>query len=258
MPRNFGLKGTLMLFAATAVYGVAVGGHTSTVLSAASAWSGLGIENIEISGQIEASEVDILKSLDVGPYPSLLTFDVEAARDRVENLPWVEVATLTKLFPGTLKVEIGERQPFAVWQHDGAVVLIDETGVEIGEAPAGRFEDLPFVVGEGAAARIGEFLALLEVAPDLRERIYAGVLVSGARWTVVMDNGIELMLPAELPEVALAEIAELDRERLLLSREIAAVDFRFGDRVVVRLTEVAIEARAKLLKERARTRRTGA
>ncbi|MHA1548923.1 MAG: cell division protein FtsQ/DivIB [Alphaproteobacteria bacterium] len=261
LPRAAGTKGVVALFVATALTGVIAGGHATTVVSAVTAWSGLGIQAIEISGQSDASEVDILESLDVGPFPSLLTFDLEAARTRVEALPWIEIARLTKLFPNTLQVAVSERKPDALWQRDGEIMLIDANGRAIAAARGDRYGTLPYVVGQGAEARLDEYKALIASVPMIAERVRAGVLVSGRRWTLILRSGIEILLPREKPEAALAAIARLDADSALLSREIAAVDFRFADKAILRLTERGIEERNDLLKQRARDakrRRSGA
>jgi cell division protein FtsQ len=81
------------------------------------------------------------------------------------------------------------------------------------------------------------------------------VLISGARWNVVLDNGVELMLPVEKPAAALATVARLDTEKRLLSREITTVDMRLPDQMIVRLDEKGLAARKNLLKERAKIAR---
>ncbi len=76
---------------------------------------------------------------------------------------------------------------------------------------------------------------------------------------IVLDNGVELMLPVEKPAAALATVARLDAEKRLLSREITAVDMRLPDQMIVRLDEKGLAARKDLLKERekiARRQRT--
>ena len=148
-----------------------------------------------------------------GPYPSLLTFDVEAAKARVEKLPWVKEATLKKLYPHGLEVAVTERQPFAVWQHGDTVWLVDDTGKVITDQVSDRYAALPLVVGDGAAERVGEFVNMVSAFPDIADRVHAGVLISGRRWTIVLDNGIELMLPEEDPIAALQKIAAPRRQR---------------------------------------------
>lgn len=252
LPRHAGLKGLALLFASTAVAGMLIGGHTLTVVSAVTAWSGLAIDEVEITGQSEVSEFDVLHRMAIGPYPSIVTFDAIAARERVEALPWVDHVTIRKLYPDTLQVAIVEREPFAIWQRDRGVSLIDDQGRIITNRVDGRYAGLPLVVGEGAEQRAGEFVTLLEEFPSLAPRVKAGVLVSGRRWNVVLQNGIEIMLPEEDPASALIQVVALDDGHGLFSREIAAVDLRLASRLIFRLTETGYEAREKLLKDRAK------
>jgi cell division protein FtsQ len=257
LPRHVGTTSLAVLFLTTAVAGVLIGGHGLTVASAVTVWSGLSIQEIEISGQSDASESEILDRLAIGPIPSLLTFDLDAARERVENLGWIASATLTKLYPNTLRVAITERAPFGIWQNDGALYLIDDAGSIVAEGMRDHFRDLPYVVGPGAAERISEFVALVSAEPAIGDRVRAGVLISQNRWTIILDNGIELLLPPEQPEVAMRTIAALDSEKQLLSREIVVVDFRFDQKAILRLTEAGILAREKLLADRSRRLRKG-
>jgi cell division protein FtsQ len=250
LPRHAGLKGLALLFLATGLAAVVAGGHGTTVVSTVTAFTGFGIENIRITGQTETSEVDVLAGLELGPFPSLLTLDVEIARERVEALPWVKRAVLTKLFPDTLEIAIIEREPYALWQHDGVVSLVDGQGRVISDRFSERYASLPRVVGEGAAGRIGEYLALIEPFPEIARRARAGILVSDDRWTVVLDSGMQLMLPAANPAGAVATVAALDREQAILSREIAALDLRAPGELIVRLTDEGLAARQVLLKER--------
>ncbi|MEX0851801.1 MAG: cell division protein FtsQ/DivIB [Bauldia sp.] len=251
LPRHLGLKGVVVLFLATAVAGILLGGHGLTVVSALTAWSGLAVDQVRITGQSETSEVDVLDRLAIGDLASLLTFDVDAARARVEGLPWVKQATLKKLYPDTLEVAVSERVPFAVWQSGTELWLVDETGKVITGAIGERYAHLPLVVGPGAAERAREFTNLIGAFPQVAEKTRAGALVSGRRWTVILKNGIALMLPELDPAAALEKIVRLDADDPLLTREIAAVDLRTDGRLVVRLTEAGLAARKAMLKERA-------
>ena len=50
--------------------------------------------------------------LALGDFPSIVTLDVTAARERIESLPWVSEVTLRKVYPDTLQIEIKERKPY--------------------------------------------------------------------------------------------------------------------------------------------------
>jgi cell division protein FtsQ len=249
-PRQAGLNGLLVLFGGTAIAGILYGGHATTVLAAVTASSGLGIDNVRMSGQSETSEVDVLNRLDLGSYPSLLTFDVDAARSRVEALPWVAEATIRKLYPDTLDIAISERTPFAIWQRGALVSLIDHDGRLIANSVGDRYAQLPMVVGDGAGPRATEFTDMIAEFPSLQARLKAGVLVAERRWNVVLGNGIEILLPEVQPRAALSQLVELDESKGLLDRDIAAVDLRLADRIVVKLSQRAALAREEMLKER--------
>lgn len=253
LPRHAGTKATATLFAVVIVAGVVMGGHVMTVASAVTAWVGFGIENVKISGQSQTSEVDVLGALDIGTYPSLLTLDVDAAKARIEALPWVKEASLVKLFPDSLDIAITERVPFAIWQHNGLTSLVDASGKVIAETTDERYARLPRVVGAGAAERVNEYLALVASVPAIARRASAGVLVSERRWNVVLDNGVEIMLPIDRPQAALAQVAALDAADQLLSREITSVDLRAPGRLVLRLTDAGLKARQDELKSRGRS-----
>lgn len=255
LPRAVGLKSLAALFLTTALAGMLIGGHSMTVVSAVTSWSGLGIDEVEITGQSETSEVDVLNALGIGAFPSLVTFDVDAARAGVEALPWVEEASIKKLYPDTLQIAVVERTPFAMWQHDGKVSLIDRDGRVITDAVSDRYAKLPFVVGPGAERRVDEFVELVAGVPELK--IHAGVLISNRRWNVVLSGGIELLLPEGDPAEALVAAAALDSDSGLLSRDIAAVDLRLPNRLVVRLTETGTSSWQKTLKEREKLAKKG-
>jgi len=257
LPRLAGTKALAVLVVATATTGIIAGGHSVTVASAVTAWVGFGIENVRISGQSETSEVDVLNALDIGTYPSLLTLELDSAKERIEALPWVGTATLKKLFPDSLEIEITEREPFALWQHDGVVSLIDASGRIITEDVGERYATLPRVVGPGAAPLAATYTALLDEFPTIKARARAGVYISGRRWTIVLDNGMQLMLPPDQPKAALATIAAMEAEHAVFSREISVIDLRRPGQLVVRLTDKGVIARKAALKERAKVAERG-
>ena len=59
-------------------------------------------------------------------------------------------------------------------------------------------------------------------------------------------------LPEKDADQALATLADLDREKKLLSRDITAIDLRLPDRVTVRLSDEAAQAREEALKPKAK------
>jgi cell division protein FtsQ len=204
---------------------------------------GLGLDRITISGIGQLTEAEILGIAGISTKVSLPFLDVAEIRDRLERVPLIKSASVRKLYPSELLITMSEREPHALWQHNGEVFLIALDGTVIDIVEDARFAHLPLVVGDLANGRSGEYLALREAAGPLKSRILAGTLVSGRRWTLKLDNGMDVRLPERDAAAAVARLVKLDREQRILDKDIIALDLRMNDRVVVRLTEEAMAAR---------------
>jgi len=249
-PRWFGWAGVFTLFAATGLYGMVAGGHSARIFEQVSAGAGFAISTVQISGHAQLDEIEVLESLDLHPGTSLMTYNAEAALDRLRTNGWVSSASVRKVYPGTLKIALTERQPLGLWQRGSLVSLIDSDGFVITDDVNGRFAALPLFVGHGAQDRASGFLALLERFPAIRSRARAAVFVSNRRWDLVLDNDIEIKLPETGVEAALDELLRLDAESGLMTRDIVSVDLRLKDEIVVRLTEDGMVKRKATVKSR--------
>lgn len=242
------------LFISTGVFGAVKGGHYDAFVAAHGAPAdlvakafGFGIEAVTIAGESELSEAAILAAAGISPHNSLLFLDVAKIRESLQKIALIKEVSVTKLYPDRLLIEVEERQPFALWQKDGLVNIVAADGMPIDAMHDQRFVDLPFVVGAGANERLGEYLALLEAAGELRERIRAGVLVAGRRWTLKTTNGIDILLPETDPAPALASLAQLQQRSRILDKDLLSLDLRQPGRLIARLTEDGAAARAELI-----------
>ncbi|WP_092496050.1 cell division protein FtsQ/DivIB [Faunimonas pinastri] len=235
-PSGIGHFPALVFLMATVAYGVIAGGHVQELSNAALVAAGLGIHEIKMTGEAETSEREILDQLQVKNV-SLLTYDPIAARDRLAKLPWITHATVRKLYPNKLSVEVEERQPYALWQNGGAISIIDRNGLKIMDFDGRPHAGLPFLVGPEANLEAGPFRETLDDFPSIAERTKAAVLVAGRRWDLVLDNGITVKLPETGIEQAMAQLVKLQEDHQLLSRDIVIVDLRLPDRVAVRLPQ---------------------
>jgi cell division protein FtsQ len=245
---------SVSLLAAVGIYGAVKGGHYAAFVEAqgqpadiAAKAFGFTIKAVSISGSHELKDADLLAAAGIGARNSLLFLDVAQVRERLQRLPLIKEAVVTKLYPDRLLIEIEERQPFALWQCDGKVQIVAADGVPIAPMRDQRFIHLPLVVGTRANEKLSQYLALLDKAGDLRERIVAGVLVVQRRWTLKTATGVEILLPEIEPEAALARLAELQRTAHVLDKDLISIDLRQPNRLVARLTEEAAAERAETL-----------
>lgn len=257
LPRFAGLAATGLILIGAAVLGIAKGGHTDDVLgalsdtrNAAANSVGFRITSVAITGRKLLTQDEILAVGGVNGRSSLLFLDAASARDKLKADPWIADATVQKLYPGRLQIEITERSPFALWQENGRVSVISSDGTVLEPYVARRFVSLPLVVGKGAATRAKDFLSLLGQYPQVRSAVKAIVFVGERRWNLRLADGIDVRLPEFEVEKALATFSKLDKENGLFSRDITAIDMRLPDRLTVRLSEAAAKARDDLLKDK--------
>jgi cell division protein FtsQ len=256
LPRGMELVLVALLFAATGLYGVVRAGDTTLggVVQAAgdlvARAAGFGLDHVEILGASQISRIEVLAAADITPSTSLLLLDADATRERLRRNPWIAEATVRKLYPNRVVIAIEERVGFAIWQRQGKLSVIARDGTEIGADARAHLRNFPLVVGSGAEKRAAEFLTLLARFPEIREATAAAVLVAERRWNLRLRNGIDVKLPEDNVDVALARLIALDRESKVLSRDIDAVDLRLADRIGVQLSEEAAKARAEALKQR--------
>ena len=91
----------------------------------------------------------------------------------------------------------------------------------------------------------------------MRDKVRAAIRVADRRWTLKMSNGIDVRLPEHGLNDALQQLAVLDRDKSLLTRDVTVIDLRLADRVSVRLSDAAYEARQADLKAKAKAAKKG-
>ncbi len=250
IPAHTGSLATLVFFSAIGLYGMSLGGHTNVVAQATTSAAGFAIEDVKVSGNIQTSEIDIFQLLGLDGATSLIALDVNAARKKLTELPWVEDVDVRKIYPKTIEVRLKERQAFGIWQHGTELSLIEKSGSVIAPLRDNKYAGLPLFVGRDAETGAASFVDELADWPEIRNRVRAYVRIAGRRWDLHLDNGIVVKLPEENVPRALQLLSRMDMEEKVLSRDVAAVDLRLSDRTTVQLTEGAAERRQKAVEAR--------
>jgi cell division protein FtsQ len=247
LDRGSGIWRTLvvLLIAGAAGYGFWISGEdglygeTKHGLEALTIAAGFGVKRITVEGQQHITDAELTRALGAGPGSFMLAFDTDAAKQRLEQVPWVKHAQVMRLLPSTLQVVIEERVPFAVWQSEGKTYVVDADGTVLAPAARAAYANLPLVVGEGANKNAAELLVTLKPFDAIAKQTIAALRVGDRRWTLKLSSNIDVMLPDDGVSDALKTLVDLDHERGLLEREIAAVDLRLADRVSVRIRDKA-------------------
>lgn len=263
-PRFAGAAASALLILASIGYGVVKGGHIPMIAGflkdtsdAAANAAGFRIAAVALSGEKHVSRAEIFAAAGVTERASLLFLDVETARARLKAIPWIADAAVRKLYPDHLQITVTERAAFALWQSGGKVSVISADGTVVGALSDARFAGLPLVVGSGAQTRAKDFLALLDNYPSIRDQVRASILIAERRWNLKLKNDLDVRLPETDIAPALDRLAALDRDKRLLTRDIATIDLRLPDRVTLRLSDEAARAREEALKDKKPKRKGG-
>jgi cell division protein FtsQ len=238
-------SGAVFLLAATLLHGVSRSGLLDYE---GSPWQkmpgkiasliGLAADDIRINGLTHHNPELILQTLGVTPGGSLVRFDAGQARSILQNMNWVSAASVQRKFPNRLEITIAEREPFAIWQHDGTYSLIDRAGVAMGGLELMGQSHLMLVTGVGANLQAEQLVNHLEATPELKSKISAAALVGKRHWTLYLSNGVKIALPVEGVPEALAKVSELDASQGLLSKGIRELDMRIAGQMTVAIAEI--------------------
>jgi cell division protein FtsQ len=202
-------------------------------LLAATARSGLAVADVIVDGRHHVDADAILTALGARRGSPMLAIDPAAAKASLEALPWIRSASVTRLLPNVLRVNIDERTPMALWRRGSKLELVDRDGVVLPTAHSGDFGNLIQLVGDDAPREGAALLDMLASEPALAERVTAAIRVGGRRWNLELDNGVTVELPELEPLAAWRALARLDRTAGLLQRDIRRVDLRFADHMVL-------------------------
>ena len=210
--------------------------------------AGFQVKKVEVVG---ADRIDRLKVYDIALAQkdrSMAAVDLDSVRADLMKYGWIKDARVSRRLPDTLVVDIVERTPAAIWQHNNRLSLIDEKGVVLEPVTVATMPDLPLVIGPKANQRSQDLGRLLTEASSLKDLLAGATWVGNRRWDLRFRSGETLSLPEgeTHAKAALAKFAHMDGANRLLGRGILRFDMRDPERFVLRLPHEGQVAPAKL------------
>jgi cell division protein FtsQ len=200
--------------------------------------AGFAVKRVEIKGLNRMQRLPVYAvALDQNSMAMPLV-DLEGTRERLLRFGWVEDARVSRRLPDTLVVDIVERKPAAIWQHNQKLTLIDRDGVLLEPIKLDSMPDLPLVIGPAANRQAGELNQLLTGAPEMKAMLAGATWIGGRRWDLRFQSGEVLALPEgqEAAQKALVHFARMDRMTQLLGRGLVRFDMRIPGKFIVRVS----------------------
>jgi len=201
---------------------------------------GFAVEAVDVTGAGAADAARIAEAAGVFAGQPIFAVDPRAVRDRVEALPDIRRAYVARLWPNRIHVVVETRSPYALWQNEGELNIIDADGVVMAQADVYDPPALPLVVDSGANAAVTEIVEALSDYPQIAAHVVGSVRVSERRWNLRLESGADVKLPEGDVRASLAILAGLHADRGVLGYQAESFDLRGqGDLIVRALPERA-------------------
>ncbi len=234
----------LMNGAASTLYAIAGLALAAAALLwlARSPW--LNIRAIQLEGELDRNSVASIRA-NAAPrlHGNLMSIDLDRARAAFEGVPWVRQATLRRIWPDRLAVQLVEHRPVALWQNDdGNTRLVNDRG-EVFEANVGDVEDDQLPEFSGPDGSSAQMLALYRRLEPMfsQQRMRPVALQQSGRgsFSLELDNGATVRLGRgsedELAERADRFLRSISQVTDRFQRDLEYADLRHADGYAVRL-----------------------
>lgn len=186
------------------------------------------LTTLRATGEFERVDTALLRAT-LLPYAKrgFFAVDLDRAQAAVAKLPWVETAQVRKRWPDVLEVHVTEHRPYARWGRERLLSeqgrLFSARGVEVPPSlpqfagPATRTADVVALYRDASALFAPTGVPVRRVALDAR-----------GSWTLMLDNGIEVIVGRNEARARLARFVRL-MPRLLEqpAQQLVRADLRY-------------------------------
>ena len=170
---------------------------TAVAVILAGAWGAINTpvfhaSDVHVSGQARLSRARIVELSGVAPTTNVVRLSPESVARQLEADPWIAEATVTRVLPATVRIEVVERRPLATARAGSGWALIagDGTVLRVGAKRP------PFPVLEGVVLRdagpgttVQRSDAVLRVLSRLSMRL-------GPASAKLVRGGVQILLPS--------------------------------------------------------------
>lgn len=181
---------------------------------------------------------------------NLVALDLDHFRRSIEFLPWVKSATVRRILPDKLVIEVQERVPIAFARMDHTTWLVDEDGILLESNKRERLSgfDFPVILGlesgfeQDVLARNQKRIALYKRFMTALDENGAGLSKDVSEVHLHDSDNVSVLLDEDTVLVHLGseQLQQRFRRYLAMSREIKrkyplldSVDLRFENQLIV-------------------------
>lgn len=135
-------------------------------------------DNIEVSGNENVTKAQIMEVMGADIGRNIFFIPLAQQKAQLEQIPWVESASVMRFVPNRLQVEIHERTPVAFSRVGPRIFLIDAVGTLM-ELPQKRKYSFPVILGMNPGEPLSTRIPRMKAYNDLVQQLDSG----GARYS---------------------------------------------------------------------------
>src|SRR3954469_11960566 len=205
-------------------------------------------EQIEISGLRNVTRGQTMEVMggDIGR--NIFFVPLSDRKKQLEQIPWIESATVMRLLPNTLRVDVRERTPVAFVRIGSKIALMDANGVLLEMPPksVGVKYSFPVIVGAGDSEPLSVRAARMKIFNSLMQSLDSeGAQRSHDVSEVDLSDPEDVKVTVDDPQgtvlIHLGSTDFLQRYKIYLAHapewrehtKLDSVDLRFDGQVVV-------------------------
>jgi cell division protein FtsQ len=222
-----------------------------------------GTSNIQATGLGQVSRAEMLPVFGEDIGRNIFFVPINERRKQLEQIPWIEHATVMRLLPDQIRISVVERKPIAFLRQGSQVGLVDANGVLLTEPPAMMAQhhySFPVVTGINSRDPIASRRARMETYQRL-----IGELDANGQHLSDQVSEIDLSDPEDarvlMPEQGTDIVAHFGSDHFMERYQrykahiaewrqqypkLAEVDLRYEQQVVLQMTGGANAAPGKL------------
>ena len=196
------------------------------------------IKNLIIEGS-EKSNISEIENNVTEFQGNLIGLNFNSIKKIVESSEWVKRASIKKVLPSTLKINVTENDPYAIYFQEGKSFLIDLDGSIITEINLNNYEDdLLFVRGENSPELLEQLIRDISIAfPNLTQTLLEVEFIEKRRWNLKLNNKLLVKLPDENIQQSLKNLKQLFEEQEVMESNIIEIDLRIQGRAALKVLD---------------------
>ena len=198
---------------------------------------GFSISKIEIKGNQQVSESEILNKLYFKNCNNLFCLDMKKSKKEIENISWINSVKINIILPSKILVSLKEEEPHFILKNDKELLLLNIKGKKISSINNTNIslKNLLILKGSGVEKEINQLLNIFSIDQTISKKITEAQYISNRRWSLIYDSSLVIELPEENPEEAFFKIGELQAKYNFLSNRLKKIDLRVSNRMIIKI-----------------------